>query len=112
MKTQIDIYQLPHIVALRGKLERARTVLALPERYTRREPLCPNAAADYNAACREYFAAVDEAREGLRNILASIAAAYGHGPEPATMCEPRTIVMFSMPLPGPWRRTKPPTPLS
>jgi hypothetical protein len=81
METQIDIYQLPHIVTLKGRLECARTVLALPQRCTRREPLCPIAAADYNAACREYFAAVDEARKGLRNILASIAAAYGHGPD-------------------------------
>ena len=74
-----DITDLPHIVALRKRLDCARTALALPERHARREPLCPRAIDAYDVASREYFTAVDETREGLRKIEASIAAAYTVG---------------------------------
>ena len=76
MTRDYDITDLPHIVALREKLDHAREVLALPKRHARREPLCPEASAAYDAASREYFAAVDEAAAALKKIEASIAEAY------------------------------------
>jgi hypothetical protein len=76
MNTANLIYDLPHIVALKTKLDRAQAALDLPARHARREPLCPHASDSYNEAAREYFAAIDEARESLRSIEVSIGAAY------------------------------------
>ena len=75
MNSVFLILDLPHIVALKTKLDHAQAALDLPARHARGEPLCPHAADSYNAATREYFVAVDEALEGFRSIEASITAA-------------------------------------